>query len=133
MQSVRFNVLVIAFIIASATTFSGFAQESTCNRILSLGFHNVKKKFGERASLYYKYKSYCGIDYSKWDDNQMIEASVDATGYGSMDGKYSRSQAETKLKSWCDNNKEISQASGKDIEESQDVNLESVRAWQSCN
>lgn len=122
--------IIVAAIVFSANT--AVAQQSSCNKILELGFKNIKKKYGERASLVYKYKSYCGKDYKDWKDEQVIGASIDVIGSGSGTANYSRAQAETVLKTWCDNSKDLATYTGVDIEESEDVNRDSVNAWSSC-
>jgi len=131
MMKRNFVVCVFAAMTMSATAVDVLAQDS-CNRIVELGFKNIKKKYGERASLAYKYRSYCGKDYKDWKDQQLIDASVDVVGSWNADAGYTRNSAETTLKTWCDNSKDLASASGKDIEESEEINRESVAAWLSC-
>ncbi|MFO1201151.1 MAG: hypothetical protein U1E58_00785 [Tabrizicola sp.] len=65
-------------------------------------------------------------------DSQVANLEVEVTGYGGGSAGYSRQRSEEKIKSWCDENREVAQSNRKNLQNTQTFYQGAVDAWQSC-
>lgn len=121
------SIVVLGF----SVTVPALSQDQ-CNSILSLGFKNIYKRYGNDNSTSAKYSSYCGTKASDVSSDLMASAEVEVLGSGGGGAKLTRAESEKRLEQWCNVNKE---SSGRVIDnkvDSEEINKDSVTAWSSC-
>lgn len=116
--------------ITSLTLFNSFSYAaSSCDTILVHGLRNIEVSSSKNEATSLKYQKNCGSDFHSMSEEMLVQAEVEAFGYGNAGGSFSRGTREEKLKTWCNTNKEVATNSGSTSSSSQTFYQGAVSAW----
>ncbi|WP_234857215.1 hypothetical protein [Acinetobacter junii] len=126
----KLSVASITFL----TLFNSFSYAaSSCDTILVHGLRNIEVSSSKNEATSLKYQKNCGSDFHSMSEEMLVQAEVEAFGYGNAGGSFSRGTREEKLKTWCNTNKEVATNSGSTSSSSQTFYQGAVSAWDNCN
>ena len=84
-----------------------FANEfSHCNNLFVHGINNITSKKDAQTTQAFLWHRNCGSNFSSFSHQKLKTLEAGIFGYGSGSGKSLRSESETRISNWCEENKE---------------------------